>query len=57
VLIIEHNMNVIAELCDPVYVLNEGEIIAQGDFDTVRADPRVLEAYFGQRRCAASAAS
>ncbi|MGC1952735.1 MAG: ABC transporter ATP-binding protein [Gammaproteobacteria bacterium] len=48
VLIIEHNMNVIADLCDPVYVLNEGEIIAQGDFDTVRADPRVLEAYFGR---------
>ncbi|MCP4698601.1 MAG: ABC transporter ATP-binding protein [Gammaproteobacteria bacterium] len=50
ILIIEHDMNVIADLCTEVYVLNEGEIIAHGDFDTVRKDEKVLEAYFGKTR-------
>jgi len=50
ILIIEHDMNVIADLCSEVYVLNEGEVIAHGDFETVRNDERVLEAYFGQGR-------
>ncbi|MBI3545120.1 MAG: ABC transporter ATP-binding protein [Gammaproteobacteria bacterium] len=49
-LIIEHNMEVIADLCSEVYVLSEGEILAHGDFATVRNDERVLEAYFGKSR-------
>lgn len=49
-LVIEHNMEVIADLCTDVYVLSEGEIIAHGDFAAVRNDERVLEAYFGKRR-------
>ena len=49
-LIIEHNMEVIADLCSDVYVLSEGEIIAHGDFAAIRNDERVLEAYFGKRR-------
>ena len=48
ILIIEHNMNVISELCGNVYVLNEGELIAHGDFQTIRNDETVLEAYFGR---------
>jgi ABC-type branched-subunit amino acid transport system ATPase component len=48
--IIEHNMEVIADLCREVYVLSEGEVIARGDFQTVRHDERVLEAYFGRSR-------
>ncbi|MEN8130179.1 MAG: ABC transporter ATP-binding protein [Pseudomonadota bacterium] len=50
ILIIEHNMNVIAELCEEVYVLNEGELIAHGDFAAIRNDETVLEAYFGRTR-------
>lgn len=46
--IIEHNMDVIADLCSGVYVLAEGEVIAHGDFATVRRDENVLEAYFGK---------
>jgi ABC-type branched-subunit amino acid transport system ATPase component len=46
-LIIEHNMDVIADLCDQVTVLAEGEVIAQGTFDAIRNDQRVLDAYFG----------
>jgi ABC-type branched-subunit amino acid transport system ATPase component len=49
-LIIEHDMGVISDLCSDVYVLNEGEIIAHGDFDKVREDPVVLEAYFGKAK-------
>ncbi len=49
-LIIEHNMEVIADLCSDVYVLNDGEVIAHGDFDLIRNDEQVLEAYFGKTR-------
>ncbi|MBT8419609.1 MAG: ABC transporter ATP-binding protein [Gammaproteobacteria bacterium] len=45
--IIEHDMSVIADLCADVYVLNEGEVIAHGDLESVRQDKHVLEAYFG----------
>lgn len=54
-LIIEHNMEVIADLCSDVYVLSEGEIIAHGDFATVRNNEQVLEAYFGKKRRPATA--
>jgi ABC-type branched-subunit amino acid transport system ATPase component len=49
-IIIEHNMEVIADLCEDVYVLAEGEVIARGDFATIREDEHVLEAYFGTTR-------
>lgn len=49
-LIIEHHMDVIADLCSEVYVLSDGEVIAQGPFGAVRDDPAVLEAYFGKAR-------
>jgi branched-chain amino acid transport system ATP-binding protein len=45
--IIEHNMDMIARLCDPVIVMVEGAVLMQGDMNTVRADPRVLDAYLG----------
>ena len=47
VLMVEHNLNVVANLCDRVTVLARGEILAEGDYDTVSADPRVREAYMG----------
>jgi ABC-type branched-subunit amino acid transport system ATPase component len=49
VLLIEHDMGFIAELCDPVIVMAEGRVLAQGAFDAVRADPQVREAYLGRR--------
>ncbi len=49
-LVIEHNMDVIADLCTDVYVLSEGEMIAHGDFAAIRNDEQVLEAYFGKKR-------
>ena len=46
-LIIEHNMDLIAALCNPVLVMAQGQLLMEGTPDEVRNDPRVLEAYLG----------
>jgi branched-chain amino acid transport system ATP-binding protein len=45
--IIEHDMDLIASLCDPVIVLAEGQVLTEGTMKEVRADARVLDAYLG----------
>jgi branched-chain amino acid transport system ATP-binding protein len=45
--LIEHDMDLIAQLCDPVVVMAQGRVIAQGTMDEVRADPLVQDAYLG----------
>ena len=45
--IIEHDMDLIASLCDPVIVLAEGAVLAQGDMAAIRRNPDVLDAYLG----------
>jgi len=45
--IIEHDMDLVAQLCDPVIVLAEGRVLTQGPMREVREDPRVIDAYFG----------
>lgn len=47
-LIVEHDMNLVMRLCDPVIVMDRGTRIAAGSPDAVRADPAVLDAYLGQ---------
>jgi branched-chain amino acid transport system ATP-binding protein len=47
VLMVEHNLNVVADLCDRITVLQRGEILAEGSYDQVSRDPRVMEAYMG----------
>jgi branched-chain amino acid transport system ATP-binding protein len=49
-LIIEHHLDVIARLCDPVIVMAEGRHLAEGSFAEIAADERVQEAYMGRRR-------
>ncbi len=51
-LIIEHDMDMIARLCDPVIVMAEGRRLTEGRFADIAADPRVQEAYMGGRRWA-----
>ncbi|MFC4544108.1 ATP-binding cassette domain-containing protein [Halosolutus amylolyticus] len=46
--IIEHDMSVISGLTDCVSVLNQGQVVMQGDFETVTSDDRVREAYLGE---------
>ncbi len=45
--VIEHDMDLIARLCDPVIVMAEGSVMMEGPIEEVQADPRVIEAYFG----------
>ncbi|MFM9151358.1 MAG: ABC transporter ATP-binding protein [Candidatus Planktophila sp.] len=47
ILIVEHHMDVVMSVCDQLYVLNFGEVIASGSADTVRRDPAVIAAYLG----------
>ncbi len=47
VLMVEHNLSVVADICHHVTVLQRGEILAEGDYATVSADPRVRTAYMG----------
>ena len=48
VLLVEHNMGVVAELADRVIVMQQGRVIADGTYDAVRRQPGVIAAYLGQ---------
>jgi branched-chain amino acid transport system ATP-binding protein len=45
--VIEHDMDLIARLCDPVIVMAAGEKIAEGPMSELRENPEIIEAYFG----------
>ena len=46
-LVIEHNMDLVATLCNPVMVMAQGRMLAQGPADAVLRDERVVQAYLG----------
>jgi ABC-type branched-subunit amino acid transport system ATPase component/ABC-type branched-subunit amino acid transport system permease subunit len=47
IVVVEHDMPLLLSLCDRVYCLENGEVIAAGTPDEVRADPRVVASYLG----------
>jgi len=47
VLMVEHNLSVVAHLSDTITVLARGNVLAEGSYDEVSRDPKVLEAYIG----------
>ena len=50
VLMVEHNLSVVADLCDTITVLARGEVLAEGDYASVSRNPAVTEAYLGHGR-------
>lgn len=46
-LVIEHDMDMIARLCDPVIVLAQGSVMVEGHIQDIQNNPEVIEAYFG----------
>lgn len=47
VLMVEHNLSVVEDLCDTITVLQRGQILAEGSYQEVSSNPQVLEAYVG----------
>jgi branched-chain amino acid transport system permease protein len=47
-LIVEHNMPMVLELCDPILVMAAGKVIAEGPPHAIQRDPVVLDAYLGE---------
>ena len=47
ILMVEHNLSVVADLSDRITVLARGEVLAEGSYGEVSKDPRVVEAYIG----------
>ncbi|TIS52559.1 MAG: ABC transporter ATP-binding protein, partial [Mesorhizobium sp.] len=47
VLMVEHNLTVVADLCDWITVMQRGQVLAAGDYATVSQDERVRVAYMG----------
>jgi branched-chain amino acid transport system ATP-binding protein len=48
VLMVEHNMKVVSDICDTITVLSRGSILAEGPYAEVSRDPQVIEAYIGK---------
>jgi len=47
VVMVEHNLSVVENLCSWVVVLQQGAVLAEGTYETVSANQKVLEAYIG----------
>jgi sulfate-transporting ATPase len=50
VLLVDHDVALVLDICDYIYVLDFGEVIVEGDAATIRSDQRFAEAYLGTRQ-------
>ena len=49
VMLIEHDMNLVMNICEGICVLDHGKVIAKGTPDEIKSNPTVIEAYLGKK--------